>query len=78
VEAVMGNTAVTTKLVSYSIYDVNRDGNVDQLDMTRAQRYFGKTKDDEGWYVYADVDRDGEVTVDDLVLILNNFTDLFV
>jgi len=54
-----------------SIYDVNRDGIVDQLDMTRAQRYFGS------YHADADVNTDGEVDLTDLILILNNYHELF-
>jgi len=64
---VYGNTAVTTA-VDYSIYDVNQDGTVNQLDITRAQRFYG-TADE-----LADVDNDGEVNIDDLILILNNYS----
>jgi len=65
--------ASVTTYVEYNVYDVNKDGTVNLLDMTRAQRYYGKTDKDEGWNAHADVNRDGEVNVDDLVLILNNY-----
>ena len=54
--------------MNYSIYDVNQDGTVNQLDITRAQRFFGKADD------LADVDDSGEVDVTDFVLILNNYS----
>ena len=68
VAAVMGDVEAVTE-VTYSIYDVNEDGIVDQLDITRAQRLFGKETDTK-----ADVDRDGSVTINDLILILNNYS----
>ena len=54
--------------VDYSIYDVNRDGVVNQLDLTRAQRYYGT--DD----AVCDVDGSGEVNIADLILILNHYS----
>ena len=68
VDVALGNTSVETE-IRYSIYDVNEDGVVDQLDITRAQRLFGDPTTTK-----ADVDRDGEVTINDLILILNNYT----
>ena len=68
VSAVYGVKAVETA-VDYSIYDVNEDGTVDQLDITRAQRLYGQATTTK-----ADVDKDGEVTIDDLILILNNYS----
>lgn len=62
-----GDTAVETT-VDYSIYDVNRDGVVNQLDITRAQRHYGT--DD----AICDVNGDGEVNIADLILILNHYT----
>ena len=63
---VTAGEAVTN--VTYSTYDVNQDGVVNQLDITRAQRFFGKADD------LADVDGSGEVDITDLVLILNNYS----
>ena len=68
VEADLTNASVTTT-VSFNPYDVNRDGVVDQLDITRAQRHFG-LQDSR-----CDVDTDGDVDIADLILILNNYTD---
>ena len=61
------NASVTTA-VKYRLYDVNRDGVVNQLDITRAQRYFGKADP------ICDVDGDGEVGIGDMILIANNYT----
>ena len=66
VNAIVGEAGVTE--VKYSTYDVNQDGTVNQLDITRAQRFFGKADD------LADVDDSGEVDITDLVLILNNYS----
>ena len=54
--------------ILFSIYDVNRDGSVDQLDLTRAQRWYGTDNAD------CDINDDGEVNVADMILILNNFS----
>lgn len=62
-----GASIATT--VSYSIYDVNHDGIVDQLDLTRAQRFYGTDN------AICDVNHDGEVNITDLILILNHFTE---
>ena len=67
-EVNLDGASATTK-VSYSIYDVNHDGIVDQLDLTRAQRFYGT--DDK----VCDVNKDGEVNIGDLIMILNNFTE---
>jgi hypothetical protein len=66
VNAVLGEAAVTE--VKYSTYDVNQDGTVNQLDITRAQRAYG-TADE-----LADVNDDGDVNITDLILILNNYS----
>ncbi len=54
-------------VVDYHTCDVNRDGVVDQLDITRAQRYFG-TADE-----VCDADGSGMVNTADLIMILNNY-----
>jgi len=56
----------------YSKYDVNRDGTINQLDLTTAQIHYGMQEGDENWNQYADVNDDGKVDVEDLILILNN------
>ena len=68
VTTVIDNASASTE-VNYSIYDVNRDGVVDQLDLTRTQRWFGT--DD----AICDVDNSGEVGVEDMILILQNYTE---
>ena len=61
-------------LFSLYHYDVNEDGVVNLLDITRSQRYYGMREGDQGWYARADVNSDGTVDVSDLILILNNFS----
>ena len=77
VTAIVDKTPVTTVINTYSVFDVNRDGIVDQLDMTRAQRYFGLTPEDIDWYEYADVNNSDTVDIEDLILILNNYHEMF-
>jgi len=68
VDTVLGAESVTTE-IKYSVYDVNEDGIVNQLDITRAQRLFGQETEAK-----ADVNDDGKVDITDLILILNNYT----
>lgn len=67
VNVVLKDTYVETE-ITYSIYDLNHDGVVDLLDLTRAQRWYG-TADET-----CDVDNSGEVNITDMILILNHFT----
>ena len=67
VNVIYGDTTVET-VIDYSTFDVNQDGTVNQLDITRAQRFYGRADD------LADVNDDGEVNIDDLILILNNYS----
>ena len=65
---VISSNGAVFRYSDYSIYDTNRDGVVDQLDITRVQRYYG---------VYdpiCDVNGDGTVDINDLILVLNNFS----
>ena len=62
--------AVTTK-VEHNIFDVNRDNVVNILDLTRAQRFYDTDN------AVADVNGSGKVDIEDLILILNHYTDLF-
>ncbi len=65
VEADLSQASATTK-VEFSRFDVNRDGIVDLLDVTRAQRHYGEN------YPQGDVVPDGIIDIQDLILILNN------
>ena len=67
VDVILGKTEATTE-VDYLLYDVNHDGVVNQLDLTRAQRHYGS--DD----ATCDVNGDGEVNIADLILILNHYS----
>jgi len=71
VPADLTKAAATTK-VEYSTYDLNRDGAVNLLDMTYAQRFYGTA------HKTADLNGDGDVNINDFILILNNFSDWFV
>lgn len=68
-----GETTVETR-IDYSLYDVNQDGTVNQLDITRAQRAYGASAGDASWNARADVNRDGAVDIADLILILNHYS----
>lgn len=59
--------ASTTTQVIFNVYDVNHDGVVNLLDITRAQRYYGTNN------TVCDVNHDGTVDISDLILILNNY-----
>lgn len=74
VNAVLETDSVTTQM-KYSRYDVNHDGIVDQLDMTRIQRFYGLESSDEGFYADADVDGNGVIDINDMILVLNNYTE---
>ena len=58
--------AALTVQVRYNRYDVNHDGVVNLLDVTRAQRYYGTDN------ATCDVNDDGQVDIADLILILNH------
>ena len=73
VTVVYGETTVET-VIDYSVYDVNQDGTVNQLDITRAQRAYGASEGDANWNALADVDGNGTVDIADLILILNNYS----
>ncbi len=69
----LDNASATTK-VEFNRYDVNRDGVVDQLDVTRTQRYYGLTVGDTYWYERADVNGDGIINITDMIAIMMNYT----
>ena len=69
--SVCGRTLL--EALKFKLHDVNQDGVVDLLDVTRAQRYYGLSEGDEGWNPNADINGDGTVNIADLILILNNF-----
>ena len=57
-------------------YDLNGDGVVDLLDITYCQMYYQATSGDSGWAAAkrCDFDGSGKVDIQDLILILRNFT----
>ena len=61
---------------SYSVYDVNRDGKVNLLDISVAQQHYAASSADADWAKAqrSDVNGDGMVAIDDLILILKNIT----
>jgi hypothetical protein len=71
---VENDTVQVTVDQSYSIYDVNRDTKVDQLDITTAQFYYQAGADDENWNIAkkADVNTDNVVNIEDFILIMNH------
>ncbi|MCL2172846.1 MAG: fibronectin type III domain-containing protein [Candidatus Bathyarchaeota archaeon] len=60
----------------YSKYDINKDGVVNQLDLTTAQMYFMAKEGDANWNTAknADVNGDDRIDIEDLILILQNIT----
>ena len=78
--------SVTTEVSSFSRFDVNRDGFVNLADVAAAAYFYDARRADPDWLVektfeplkiapaYADVNRDGVVDVEDIILILNNYT----
>ena len=66
-----GEATVTFTILALSPYDINKDGVVNLLDVTRAQRFYGLADS------AADIDGNGAVGIEDLVLILNNFDEPF-
>jgi hypothetical protein len=77
IDYVIANSLVQTSVGQrFSTYDVNRDGVVDQLDLTTAQLFFMAKAGDDNWDVarFADVNNDGVVDIEDLIIILNNIT----
>jgi len=77
IDSLIANGLVQTSIGQYfSRYDVNRDGVVDQLDLTTAQLFFMAKEGDANWNTAkaADVNGDGRVDIEDLILILKNIT----
>ena len=76
-DCVIDNGAAGTVVKKYySIYDVNKDGAVDLLDISYAMHFYMVGAGDADW-VYAgacDVNGDGIVDIEDLILILANYT----
>ncbi len=73
VDAVLTDAKATT-YVDYSIYDVNCDGTIDQLDLTRCQRFYGMEEGAALWNARADVNRDGVISIQDMILVMNHYS----
>ena len=78
-DSALGTAEATTtveNIIVYSIYDLNKDGVVDQLDLTIAQLYYQVAEGDANWGTakIADVNEDGVVNMLDLVAIFINYT----
>jgi hypothetical protein len=82
-------SAAETLVDQYSTFDVNKDGKVDLADVAAAAYFFMANSGDAKWSVpvgfygldkticpyFADVKNDVKVDIDDLILILLNFTE---
>ena len=63
--------ASATVEVKRNRFDVNMDGEVNMLDLTRTQRWYGTNNP------ICDVDGSGEVSINDLILILTHYSNGF-
>lgn len=75
IDSILRKGTVETDIVAYfSPYNVNRNGKIDQLDLTTAQLYYAARSEEAGWdeAKIADVNGDGRVDIEDLILILNH------
>ena len=77
VDCIIENGSVTTSFNKYySIYDVNKDGYVDLLDISMTMYFFMAAEGDANWAVASicDVTADGVIDINDLILVRANFT----
>jgi hypothetical protein len=75
IETGFDGASVKTEIVPVILpCDVNRDGKVNQLDLTTAQLYYQATEGDANWNdaVNADANESGTVDIEDFILILNS------
>ncbi|MDR2699370.1 MAG: dockerin type I repeat-containing protein [Nitrososphaerota archaeon] len=72
--AITNNTIHTLISPYFPKYDINKDGKINQLDLTTAQLYYLSEESDANWNTAktADINGDGRVDIEDLILILNN------
>ena len=72
--ALMAEPLILEVAMVFSLYDLNKDGIVDQRDLTIAQRHFMAAEGDRGWDTakIADVNGDGLVDIEDFVMILQH------
>ena len=78
IDFLYASNKVTTELIQwYSRYDVNKDGVIDLNDLTYALQFLGVSSGDPEWE-QAEVcnvnDVDDEIDINDLILILTNYT----
>lgn len=75
IDSTITNNSVHTLIEQYfSKYDINKDGKIDQLDLTTTQLYYMAKEGDANWNTAkaADLNNDGRIDIEDLILILNN------
>jgi hypothetical protein len=75
IKADVANDTVTTNVGQhFSRYDINLDGEVNQLDLTTAQRYYAARAEDANWEdaKRADLNDDARVDIEDYIILLNN------
>ena len=73
---IVKDTASTVFEKYYSPYDLNKDGVIDLNDITFALQFFGAQEGDADWdeAKVVDFSGNGSIGVEDLLLILNNYT----
>ncbi|MCL1975677.1 MAG: hypothetical protein FWG61_05900 [Firmicutes bacterium] len=70
-----GNAYITqTSMKTTNKYDVNNDGNIDQLDITTILLNYGGDESDDNWetIVNNDVNEDGRIDIEDIILSFNH------
>jgi hypothetical protein len=75
IEIIMENFGVYARSsqLLFSIFDLNKDGEVNMQDVKICSLAFGATPEDKGWNSSYDFDKDGWITVLDLQLIVDNY-----
>ena len=76
VSGTFGDIVTVEFLKWYSKYDINKDGNVDLLDISLAVDFFMVSITDGRWMqaMNCDVNDDGVIDIEDLILIRANYT----
>jgi hypothetical protein len=75
IEIIMENLGVYARSsqLLFSIFDLNKDGEVNMQDVEICSLAFGATPEDKRWNSSYDFDKDGWITVLDLQLIVDNY-----
>jgi hypothetical protein len=75
IEIIMENLGVYagSSQLLFSIFDLNKDGEVNMQDVEICSLAFGATPEDKRWNKSYDFDKDGCITVLDLQLIVDNY-----